>query len=72
MSTAQAALRSTFSVTDPSIKCSKPLVPCVPITIRSAGSAAARSRMQLAGWPTSMSTVTLTPVAVAASKHEAT
>jgi hypothetical protein len=42
--TGQVAFRSTLSVTDPSRRCSKPLWPCVPITMRSAGRLAAQSR----------------------------
>jgi hypothetical protein len=46
--TLQLALRTTFSVTEPSINRSNPPSPCVPNTMRSAGSDAAQSRMQFA------------------------
>ena len=47
--TGHRAVRTTFSVTDPSSRCSKPLRPCVPRTIRSASIFAARSTMRRAG-----------------------
>ena len=45
VNTGQRARRNTFSVTDPRTRCSNPLSPWVPITMRSAGRLAAQSRI---------------------------
>ena len=43
--TGQVALRRTCSATDPSMRCSKPLAPCVPMTMTPEGNAAAAVRI---------------------------
>ena len=66
VSTGQVAFRSTFSVTEPSNRCWNPLVPCVPITMRSAGSESAIARMSGTGSPCRTATSTGVPASMIA------
>ena len=73
VSTAQGALRSTFSVTEPRTSRSNPPRPCVPSTITSAAKSCAALRISRTAWPSrsSVSTVTLTLRTRAASAASA-